>query len=49
MNTRPFGKTGFWASEIGLGCRQIGRKGRGSIDDRQGGRGYGTPQPRLSS
>jgi aryl-alcohol dehydrogenase-like predicted oxidoreductase len=33
MNTRPFGKTGFQTSEIGLGCRQLGGSDWGSIDD----------------
>jgi aryl-alcohol dehydrogenase-like predicted oxidoreductase len=35
MNTRPFGKTGFQASEMGLGCWQLGGSDWGSIDDAQ--------------
>ena len=34
MNTRPFGKTGFRASEIGLGCWQLGGTDWGAVDDR---------------
>ncbi|WP_435007949.1 aldo/keto reductase [Tundrisphaera lichenicola] len=34
MKTRLFGKTGFHASEIGLGCWQIGGSDWGTIDDR---------------
>src|SRR4051794_8707308 len=34
MNTRPFGKTGFRASEMGLGCWQLGGSDWGAIDDR---------------
>src|SRR4051794_21132313 len=33
MNTRPFGKTGFRASEMGLGCWQLGGSDWGAIDD----------------
>src|SRR4051812_47962749 len=34
MNTRPFGRTGFHASEMGLGCWQLGGADWGDIDDR---------------
>src|SRR5262245_61663495 len=34
MNTRLFGRTGFRASEIGLGCWQLGGTDWGAIDDR---------------
>jgi aryl-alcohol dehydrogenase-like predicted oxidoreductase len=34
MNTRPFGGTGFDASEIGLGCWQLGGADWGGIDER---------------
>jgi aryl-alcohol dehydrogenase-like predicted oxidoreductase len=33
MNTRPFGSTGFNASEIGLGCWQLGGSDWGAVDD----------------
>ncbi len=33
MNTRPFGNTGSQASEIGLGCWQLGGTDWGTIDD----------------
>jgi len=33
MNTRPFGPTGFNASEIGLGCWQLGGSDWGAVDD----------------
>lgn len=35
MNHRPFGKTGFHASEIGLGCWQLGGTDWGDLDDRK--------------
>src|SRR4051812_1414960 len=35
MNTRPFGETGFRASEIGLGCWQLGGTDWGAVDDRR--------------
>src|SRR4051812_26403476 len=34
MNTRPFGKTGSRASEMGLGWWQLGGSDWGAIDDR---------------
>jgi len=34
MNHRPFGKTGHHASEIGLGCWQLGGTDWGQLDDR---------------
>lgn len=33
MNTRPFASTGFNASEIGLGCWQLGGADWGAVDD----------------
>ena len=33
MNTRGFGKTGFTASEVGLGCWQLGGLCWGDIDE----------------
>ncbi|MBC8011219.1 MAG: aldo/keto reductase, partial [Burkholderiales bacterium] len=33
MNKRPFGPTGFDASEIGLGCWQLGGNDWGAVDD----------------
>ncbi len=33
MNTRPFGHSGFNASEIGLGCWQLGGGDWGAVDD----------------
>src|SRR4051812_15356993 len=35
MNTRPFGGTGVDASEIGLGCWQLGGAGWGGIGERR--------------
>jgi aryl-alcohol dehydrogenase-like predicted oxidoreductase len=35
MHLRPFGKTGFRASEIGLGCWQLGGTDWGAVDDRK--------------
>src|SRR3954467_15033639 len=34
MKTRPFGKTGFASSEMGLGCWQLGGTDWGAVDDR---------------
>ena len=34
MNTRKFGNTGFEASEIGLGCWQLGGADWGALDDK---------------
>ncbi len=35
MNHRPFGRTGFQTSEIGLGCWQLGGTDWGDLDDRK--------------
>src|SRR5690606_4895462 len=36
MNTRPFASTGFNASEVGLGCWQLGGTDWGALDDASG-------------